>query len=127
MNQQDSTTLLIPLILATFLIPLINFLKKKLGWEGPENKTKNVWLAFGVSMVGAAILLIITGSVGRISINEPDTWVAWFGTMFTVSTMIYRNLPGGNDSPSSGERLIRDESKAEGKKRQPTGWGSGGG
>jgi hypothetical protein len=86
----EAVLLLIPIIVGSIGIPLINFLKTQLKWTNPEDKLKNVWLSFGVSVVLAVLALLITNSL--IPLTGPETLVTWISLTFTVATLMYKSM-----------------------------------
>jgi hypothetical protein len=86
----DSVLLLIPILVGSVGVPLVNWLKKTLGWVTDADRIKNVWLTFGVSLGLAILSLLITQSFAPI--GGPETLVTWLGLTFTVATLIYKNM-----------------------------------
>jgi len=95
----EAVLLLIPVLVGSIGIPVINWLKLQFGWTKPEDKPKNLWLSFGVSMALAIIALLITGSF--VPLTGPNTFVAWISLAFTVATLIYKSMqPPAEPTPS---------------------------
>jgi hypothetical protein len=92
----EAVLLLIPALVGGIGIPVINRLKLALGWTTPEDKNKNLWLAFGVSMALAILALLLTNSF--LPLGGPDTVVAWITLAFSVATLIYKSLPAPDKS-----------------------------
>jgi uncharacterized membrane protein YsdA (DUF1294 family) len=82
--------LLIPVLTGSIGIPVINWLKLTLGWTAPEDKIKNVWLSFLVSVALAIVALLITGSF--LPLSGPETLVMWVSLSFSVATLIYKSI-----------------------------------
>lgn len=94
--------LLIPILTGSVGIPVINWLKARLGWTKPEDKTKNIWLAFGVSLLLAVGALLITSSFAPLA--GPETVVTWVAVAFSTATLIYKSLQPVED-PQEPEEL----------------------
>ncbi len=86
----DSVVLLVPILVGSFGVPLVNWLKKTLGWTTDADKKKNIWLTFGVSLALAILALLVTQSF--IPLGGPETVVTWLGLTFTVATLIYKSM-----------------------------------
>jgi len=86
----QAVLLIIPVLVGSLGIPLINWLKVQFGWTKPEDKPKNTWLSFGVAMVLAVFALAITNSL--VPLAGPETLVLWVSLAFSTATLIYKSI-----------------------------------
>jgi hypothetical protein len=88
----DAVLVLIPVFVGAIGVPLVQFLKGKLNWEGE----KALWLSFGVSVILAIGALILTGSFSIppefAPVDIAGKVVEWIGVVFATATMIYKGI-----------------------------------
>lgn len=93
--QPDQTLPTAVVLLASLLVgrvgvPLVNWLKAQLNWTGDADKSKNVWLTFGVSCVLAVVVLLLTNTF--LPITTPALVTSALTTVFTTATLIYKSI-----------------------------------
>lgn len=86
----QAVLLLIPVLVGSLGIPLINWLKKQFNFTGDSASVKNTWLSFGVSLVLAVFALVVTNSLTPLA--GPETLVLWISLAFSTATLIYKSL-----------------------------------
>jgi hypothetical protein len=86
----ESVLLLIPVIVGSLGIPIINWLKKIFNFTGDQAKVKNTWLSFCVSFVLAVFALAITNSLTPLT--GPETVILWVSMAFSTATLIYKSV-----------------------------------
>lgn len=62
--------------------------------KGQTSGAWAVWLALGVSVVCAAVALLLTGGLTD-ALTDPTRLIERFGAVFALSTLIYKSWPGG--------------------------------
>jgi len=78
--------ILIPIIVGSIAVPLINAIKKFLNSSDPRI---NLGVSFGVSLLLSIFALVITGAFSGAPVT-PSMIVSWVGLIFTVATLIYK-------------------------------------
>ena len=70
-------------------IPVVNFLKGKLGWSGKAS----VALTTAVSVVLGVAAMFITGQLGLPTEFTPEAIAGFVGVVFSTATIVFKLLP----------------------------------
>jgi len=88
----ESVLVLIPILVGTIGVPLVNWLKAQFKLDG----IKALWLAFGASVILAIFALVLTGGFVVPPGGDPLAIAArvieWVGLVFATATLIYKSM-----------------------------------
>lgn len=71
-------------------VPLVNFLKSRLGWEGVQA----LWLTVAVSAVLGVGALLLSRELDWIDFVNPQSFFAALGSILAAATLAYKLLVG---------------------------------
>ena len=88
----ESVLVLIPILVGTVGVPLVNWLKAQFKLEGIQA----LWLAFAVSVILAIVALVLVGGFVMPPGGDPLAIAArvieWIGLVFATATLIYKSM-----------------------------------
>lgn len=94
----SAVLMLVPVLAGAVGVPLVNFIKKRLGWITVADKNKNLWMSFAVSIVLALIAEGVSGVIGPVNITSPDLMiesvVGYIGVTYATAQLIYKSMTG---------------------------------
>jgi len=97
MELSNEILALVALVTSALVVPFVNFVKSKWSFDG----RKAVWFTFGTSVV-FAIIVGLLANVFVIPVSgqlEPQDLVAMVGIVFSIATLIYKNIQPSPKTP----------------------------
>lgn len=91
MTTEGLITIIVSLVLGAIGVPVLDFIKKQLGWDGQ----KAILLVYALSAVIAVGALFVTGSFAPF---DSARLLEYFGLIVTTATLVYKLL---NKTPQS--------------------------